>query len=222
MTGFVAGAAMAAGLSLGPVGAPGIVGSASAYEEDPLLQEIAADSVMEDCKVSRARAMTILRVQDRGIEFDQRAAKRRGVVELYYHGCRPGLVVQVLPGTPRAPLRRLARRYRIERWVSFQRVRFTVRQITRAQRRISDRLEPLFGRCLLIVGRDTQNNGVGIELSRDATPDDVTLVRDAIKASKVPVKLTRLPGSLCVGYDTDDRRPDDEKPVEEPVPAPPT
>src|SRR5690349_5231700 len=113
MAGVVVGVATAAGLALGPVGAAGVVGTGSAYEEDPVREEIAAESVMNDCKVSRARALTILRVQGRGDEFDRRVTKQRGVVELYYHSCRPGLVVQVLPGTRRAPLRRLARRYRI-------------------------------------------------------------------------------------------------------------
>lgn len=221
MAGIVVCAAMVVGMALGPAGAPGTAGTASAYEEDPLVQEIAAESVMEDCRVSRAQAMTILRVQDRSDAFVERVEKRPGVVTVYYRSCRPGMVVQVLRGTPRAPLRKLAERYRMARWMSFQSVRFTLRETYRAQREISRRIEPLFGRCLVTTSQDTRRNGVKVTLSTDAKPADVALVRRAIKTSMVPVKLIRARGSLCLGYGTDDMDPG-EVPVEEPTPAPPT
>lgn len=195
MTG--AGVALAAGLTLGRVG--GVIGPAVAAAEDPGLEQIAADAVIAECRIGRAEAIQILRVQERSIGFGEELRRRRpAVVGAYYAPCRPGLIVQVLRRTRVAPLRRLARTHGVAKWTRFQRVRFTHRQTYRAQRAIDARLEPLFGRCLVATYQDTPNNGVGLDLSRDATPADIALVREAIGLTKVPVKLTRADGSLCL------------------------
>lgn len=167
--------------------------------EDPLVEELAADYVVEECRVTRRRALQILRVQDRSQAMDDPLRRLRpGVVTSYHPSCRPGMIVQVLRGTPRGPIRALARRHGIEKWLRFQLVRHTLRETYRAQRAISARLEGLSGRCLASTAQDTPGNGVSIELSTDATKADVALVRRAMRASPVPVSLTRLRGSLCV------------------------
>lgn len=197
MTGIAFGVAVAAGLAVGPAG--GVGGPAMAAAEDPGLEQLAADAVIEECHISRAKAIEILRVQERSVGFGEQLRRRRpAVVGAYYGACRPGLIVQVLRRTPLAPLRRLARKHGVAKWTRFQRVRFTHRQTYRAQRVIDARLEALAGRCLVSTYQDTPGNGVGIDLSNDATPADVALVREAIGLTKVRVKLTRADGSLCL------------------------
>lgn len=148
---------------------------------------VAADAVIEECHIGRAEAIEILRVQERSFGFREQRRRRPAVVGAYYAPCRPGLIVQVLRRTRVAPLRRLARTHGVAKWTRFQRVRFTHRQTYRAQRVIDARLEPLFERCLVSTYQDTPGNGVGLELSNDATPADIALVREAIGLTKVPV-----------------------------------
>lgn len=187
---------MTVGLALGPVG--GAIGPAVAVAEDPGLEQLAADAVIEECHISRAEAIEILRVQERSVGFGEQLRRRRpAVVGSYYAPCRPGLIVQVRRRTRVAPLRRLARKHGVAKWTRFQRVRFTHRQTYRAQRVIDARLEALAERCLVSTYQDTPSNGVGLDLSRDATPADIALVREAIGLTKVSVKLTRSVGSLC-------------------------
>lgn len=158
---------------------------------------MAVDYVVDECKISRKRARLLLRVQDRGEAAIARMRGRRGVVSFSFRECRPGLVVQTLAGTRRAPLRKIARRYRIARWTSFVTVKHTLKEIHRAQRVIGAKLDDLFTRCLLTTAEDTVGNGVSIELSTDATADDLARVQQAIAESPVPVVLTRPSGSLC-------------------------
>lgn len=158
---------------------------------------MAVEYVVDECKISRKRARLMLRVQDRSDAAIERMRGRPGVVTFYLRRCRPGLVVQTLPGTRRAPLRTIVRRYRIARWTSFVTVEHTLKEIRRAQRVIGRKLDDLFTRCLLTTAEDTVGNGVSIELSTDATADDLARVQRAIAESPVPVRLERLPGSLC-------------------------
>lgn len=184
--------------AVAPLGRSGSVPfAATVRAEPPEVDEMAVGYVVDECKVSRKQARLILRVQDRSDAVIKRTKAHRGVVTFYLRECRPGLVVQILRGTRRAPLRKIARRYRMARWTSFVTVEHTLKEIHRAQRAIGRKLDDLFTRCLLTTAEDTVGNGVSIELSTDATADDLARVRRAIAESPVPVELERRPGSLC-------------------------